>query len=158
MVSVAQSNDEFSFDDDDEPTSSDGFKKLRDAYKEQGKANAALRKQLDEIQAESRKRNVKDVLAAKGFNPKVAALIPSDIDPTEEAVSKWLDDYADVFGAKPNDAPAEGDGVASDVDVQSHQRIQDSTGQARSVPADIAQQIAATKNVEELNSLLASYS
>ena len=53
-------------------------------------------------------------LAARGVNSKIASFIPQDIDPTEESVSKWLEDYADVFGvnveqtqAKPNVDPAQ---------------------------------------------------
>jgi hypothetical protein len=40
----------------------------------------------------------KDALASRGVNSKIASFIPQDIDPTEESVSKWLEDYADVFG------------------------------------------------------------
>jgi DNA uptake protein ComE-like DNA-binding protein len=31
-------------------------------------------------------------------NKKIASFIPSDIDPTEESLSKWLNEYGDVFG------------------------------------------------------------
>ena len=34
----------------------------------------------------------------RGVNQKIASFIPQDIDPTEESVSKWLEEYADVFG------------------------------------------------------------
>ncbi len=45
-----------------------------------------------------RERTIKDALAARGVNQKIASFIPQDIDPTEESVSKWLEANADVFG------------------------------------------------------------
>jgi len=39
-----------------------------------------------------------DALERRGVNQKIAAFIPQDIDPTEESVSNWLTNYADVFG------------------------------------------------------------
>jgi chorismate mutase len=48
----------------------------------------------------NRERAIKDALASRGVNSKIASFIPQDIDPTEESVSKWLEDYADVFGVQ----------------------------------------------------------
>ena len=37
------------------------------------------------------------------MNGKVAKFIPQDLDPTEESLSKWLEDNADVFGFQVED-------------------------------------------------------
>ena len=40
------------------------------------------------------------MLFRSGVNQKIASFIPQDIDPTEESVSKWLENYSDVFGVE----------------------------------------------------------
>ena len=106
-------------DDDDftqEDSSNDLVKQLRKASKQKDKELAELRSQFESLSKGQRERAIKDALAARGVNGKIAAFIPQDIDPTEESVSKWLEDYADVFGIEvsqnqtpnvnPNDAAA----------------------------------------------------
>ena len=88
-------------DDDDftsEDTSNDLVKQLRKASKQKDKELQELRSQFESLSKGQRERAIKDALAARGVNGKIAAFIPQDIDPTEESVSKWLEDYADVFG------------------------------------------------------------
>ena len=46
---------------------------------------------------------MRDVLESRGVNGKVAKFIPQDLDPTEESLSKWLEDNADVFGFQVED-------------------------------------------------------
>ena len=41
---------------------------------------------------------MKDVFSSRGVNPKVAAFVPNDLDASEEAISSWLEQNADVFG------------------------------------------------------------
>jgi len=105
-------------DDDDftEDTSNDLVKQLRKASKQKDKELNELRAQFESLSKGQRERAIKDALAARGVNSKIASFIPQDIDPTEESVSKWLEDYADVFGIEvsqnqtpnvnPNDAAA----------------------------------------------------
>jgi hypothetical protein len=103
------------FDNDygqDEQESS-GMKQLRQAL---DKANAALKAREDELgklQGQVRTQSVREILRDLGVKPKVAGLIPSDIDSTPEAVEKWVKDYEDVFGSalrveeKPKDSESE---------------------------------------------------
>lgn len=66
------------------------------------KANKELRDAQQTITQQSdaiRQRTVADVLSGKGVPAKVAKLIPKDIEASEVAVSKWLEDYADLFPA-----------------------------------------------------------
>jgi hypothetical protein len=110
----------YDYEDDDDITQdespNDLVKQLRKASKQKDKELAELRSQFESLSKGQRERAIKDALAARGVNGKIAAFIPQDIDPTEESVSKWLEDYADVFGIEvsqtqtpnvnPNDAAA----------------------------------------------------
>ena len=99
------SNYEYEDDDDDNTTveSNDLVKQLRKAAKQKDKELAELRSQFETLNKQSRERAIKDVLEARGVNGKVAKFIPQDLDPTEESLSKWLEDNADVFGFQVQD-------------------------------------------------------
>lgn len=109
MSNYEYEDDEFDFD----TTSNELVKQLRKAAKQKDKELAEMREQFANLNKSARERAIKDALASRGVNSKIASFIPQDIDPTEESVSKWLEDYADVFGiqteqtqAKPNVDPA----------------------------------------------------
>ena len=111
------SNYDYEDDDDDfniEDKANDLVKQLRKANKQKEKELADLKSQFEYLSKAQRERAIKDALASRGVNSKIAAFIPQDIDPTEESVSKWLGEYADVFGidtgsnqATPNIDPAQ---------------------------------------------------
>jgi hypothetical protein len=92
----------YDYDDDDFETTDGGdlVKQLRKATKQKDKELAELKAQYESLAKANRERAIKDALASRGVNSKIAAFIPQDIDPTEESVSKWLEDYADVFGVE----------------------------------------------------------
>lgn len=95
------SNYEYEDEDDDITTndsSNDLVKQLRKAAKQKDKELQELRSQFETLSKGQRERTIKDALAARGVNQKIASFIPQDIDPTEESVSKWLEANADVFG------------------------------------------------------------
>ena len=96
------SNYDYEDEDDDITTesnsSNDLVKQLRKAAKQKDKELAELREKFDGLSKAQRERTIKDALERRGVNQKIASFIPQDIDPTEESVSKWLEDYADVFG------------------------------------------------------------
>lgn len=140
------------FDEDNEP---------QDVVKQLRKVNRTLEKRLKEIEAEAttlknqtRQRTVKDVLTAKGINPKVAAFIPQDIDVTEEAVSTWLNEYGDVFGVQQEST--KGESQAQNPALQAQKRINDvvSTGTPPGVDEDSMSKILGAKNASELSALL----
>jgi len=143
-------------DDDDftEDTGNDLVKQLRKASKQKDKELNELRSQFDSLSKGQRDRTIKDALASRGINPKIASFIPSDIDPTEESVSKWLEDYADVFGyesgqtqASPNVNPA---------DAASYKRMTNTadSGTSPEHNADIMQRLLNTNSKEELDELI----
>ena len=59
----------------------------------------ALKAQLAALQSQVRTQTVAGVLKDKGVPAKVAKLVPADVEATEEAVVKWLEEFGDVFGA-----------------------------------------------------------
>ena len=93
----------YDYEDDDfeqEDTSNDLVKQLRKATKAKDKELAELKSQYENLAKANRERAIKDALASRGVNQKIASFIPQDIDPTEESVSKWLENYSDVFGVQ----------------------------------------------------------
>jgi hypothetical protein len=99
----------YDYEDDDFDMDSSGndlVKQLRKATKQKDKELAELKAQFENLNKAQRERAIKDALASRGVNSKIAAFIPQDIDPTEESVSKWLEDYSDVFGIETNQTQA----------------------------------------------------
>ena len=94
------SNYDYEDDDFDTPSNDGGdlVKQLRKATKQKDKELAELKSQYETLAKANRDRAIKDALNSRGVNSKIASFIPQDIDPTEESVSKWLEDYSDVFG------------------------------------------------------------
>lgn len=102
---MSNNRDNYWDDDEDEDTDADLYasdtdlvKKLRKALKAEQKRNKELESTLGELSKSQRERILKDVFASRGVNPKVAAFVPSDLEASEEAVSTWLENNADVFG------------------------------------------------------------
>ena len=99
----------YDYEDDDFEMDSSGndlVKQLRKATKQKDKELSELKAQFESLNKAQRERAIKDALASRGVNSKIAAFIPQDIDPTEESVSKWLEDYSDVFGYESNQTQA----------------------------------------------------
>ena len=99
----------YDYEDDDFDTDSSGndlVKQLRKQLKAKEKELSEKDSALNNLSKTQRERAIKDALASRGVNGKIAAFIPQDIDPTEESVSKWLEDYADVFGIETNQTQA----------------------------------------------------
>ena len=142
-------------DDDDftEDSSNDLVKQLRKASKQKDKELNELRSQFESLSKGQRDRTIKDALASRGINPKIASFIPQDIDPTEESVSKWLEDYADVFGIEtsqtqtPNVNPA---------DAAAYKRMTNSadSGASPEHNGDIMQKLMNANSKEELDEVI----
>ena len=142
-------------DDDDftEDSSNDLVKQLRKASKQKDKELNELRSQFESLSKGQRDRTIKDALASRGINPKIASFIPQDIDPTEESVSKWLEDYADVFGIEtsqtqtPNVNPA---------DAAAYKRMTNSadSGTSPEHNGDIMQKLMNANSKEELDDVI----
>jgi hypothetical protein len=150
----------YDYEDDDFDTSSndgnDLVKQLRKANKQKEKELADLKTQFESISKSNRERAIKDALASRGVNSKIAAFIPQDIDPTEESVSKWLEDYADVFGyetqsnqATPNVDPKQ---------AAAYQRMTNAVeqGVTPEFQADVHRKLMNANSREELDEIIRS--
>ena len=87
-------------DTDTQMDGSDLLKKLRKAKRADEKRIKELTEQLEGFSKAQRESTVKSILEKKGVNQKAARLILKDLDCefSEESVSSWLDDNADLFG------------------------------------------------------------
>ena len=147
----------YDYEDDDDFTTDDSsndlVKQLRKASKQKDKELNELRSQFESLSKGQRDRSIKDALASRGINPKIASFIPQDIDPTEESVSKWLEDYADVFGIEtsqtqtPNVNPA---------DAAAYKRMTNSadSGASPEHNGDIMQKLMNANSKEELDDVI----
>ncbi len=93
--------DEDEDDIDTTPNTEEGaMKQLRKAKRADEKRIKELTEQLETFTKAQREAVIKKVLETKGVSPKAARLVAREIegDFTEETVSNWLDDNAEVFG------------------------------------------------------------
>ena len=147
----------YDYEDDDFESNDSGndlVKQLRKAAKQKDKELQELRAQFEGISKAQRERAIKDALAARGVNQKISSFIPSDIDPTEESVSKWLEANADVFGlniessqAVPNTDPA---------DIAAYKRMTQTTeaGITPESGQDIMSRLMNANSKEELDAVI----
>jgi hypothetical protein len=94
-----------------------GPKALRDAYEAQKAEAAQLKKDLAALNAKVRSQEVTQKLTSRGMPEKAIGLFPKDVDPTDEMVSKWVEEYGSLFSTgvsqetpseeKPADAPSQ---------------------------------------------------
>jgi hypothetical protein len=150
----------YEYDDEDDFTEESG-----DVVKQLRKVNRTLEKRLKELESEAnnyksqnRSRIVKDVLTQKGINPKIAAFIPQDLEPSEEALTNWINEYGDVFGINNNaEAPAqEGTKQASTPDLSAQTRINNvvNSGMPTQPDDDAMAKILNATTAAELNAIL----
>jgi hypothetical protein len=149
------SNFEYEDDEDDYTSeSNDLVKQLRKANKQKEKELAELKAQFGEVSKAQRERNIKDVLESRGVNSKIAKFIPTDIDPTEESLSKWLDDNGDVFGfsaTEPTNQPA-----VDPAQAAAYKRMNSVTEQGLTPDAsdDIMRRLMSANSKEELDEVI----
>lgn len=151
-------------EDDEQDEDSSGPAGLRKALKEAQKQLKAAQAQLSEQNKVIRKRTISDALAAKGLPAKLAALVPSDVEPTEEAVTAWVDEYSDVFGVGSQAAPASEGGTSqpegqaanqsffseSELEAQGVMSRADGAQSVPTSPGVTADKLAGAENLEEL--------
>jgi len=93
-------DDDLDTDTETQMDGSDLLKKLRKAKRADEKRIKELTEQLEGFSKAQRESTVKSVLEKKGVNQKAARLVLKDLDGdfSEESISNWLDDNADLFG------------------------------------------------------------
>jgi hypothetical protein len=152
------SNFEYEDDEDDFTTpvandSNDLVKQLRKATKQKDKELAELRAQFEGVSKAQRERSIKDVLEARGVNSKIAKFIPSDVDSTEESLSKWLDDNGDVFGFTATDSNQP---VVDPAQAAAYKKMNSVTDQGLTPDAsdDIMRRLMSANSKEELDDII----
>ena len=149
------SNFEYEDDEDDITTSDNGndlVKQLRKATKQKDKELAELRAQFENVSKAQRERSIKDVLESRGVNSKIAKFIPSDVDSTEESLSKWLDENGDVFGfTTESNQP-----VVDPAQAAAYKKMNNVTDQGLTPDAsdDIMRKLMSANSKEELDDII----
>ena len=143
----------YEYDDEDDDTTTDVVGQLRKVNRALEKRAKELEQELSGLKTQTRQRTVKDVLQAKGLNPKIAAFIPQDIDSSEDAITSWVNEYGDVFGIQ---TPSEEKPAQKSPEVVAQARINNlvATGTAPDVDEDAFAKIAGAKTREDLDALL----
>ena len=151
------SNFEYEDEDDDFTTESsnnnDLVKQLRKANKQKEKELAELKAQFEGVSKAQRERNIKDVLESRGVNSKIAKFIPSDLDPTEESLSKWLEDNGDVFGFQTTESNQP---VVDPAQAAAYKKMNNATEQGLTPDAsdDIMRRLLNANSKEELDDII----
>ena len=146
-------------DDDFDTPSNDGndlVKQLRKATKQKDKELAELRAQFENLSKAQRERAIKDALASRGVNTKIASFIPSDIDPTEESVSQWLEANADVFGIQTQQAEPQRSTVVDPAQAAAYQKMNRAvdSGLTPDSGEDIYRKLMNANSKEELDEII----
>jgi hypothetical protein len=148
-------NNIYDMDEFEDVQGSDLVKKLRAKIDEMSKFAKELEKENSSLKAGERKRNVATVLESKGYNPKISAFIPSDLDPTEDNLIEWLTEYGDVFGG-PTLGQEEQGSAPDNSSIQAQRRISaaEASGDSNLSPSDLTARIkSATTEAEVLAAL-----
>ena len=150
------SNYEYEDDDDDftNYSSNDLVKQLRKASKQNDKELQELRAQFENLSKGQRERAIKDLLASRGVNSKIASFIPQDIDPTEESLSKWLDDNGDVFGIESGQTQATPNVDPNDAAAYKRMTNSADSGASPEHNGDIMQKLMNANSKEELDEVI----
>lgn len=135
-------------------------KGLRAHAKKLDDENKQLKAKLDELEDAARKERVGKVLTTKGFDPKVADIIPKEVASDESALDKWLTEREGMFAKvqKESDQTVEqgfGDEIL-DEDSEGYMRV--SRVASSALPAtketDLRSAIANAKTKEEMAAIL----
>jgi hypothetical protein len=145
-----EDDDDFTMDD----SSNDLVKQLRKASKQKDKELNELKAQFESLNKAQRERAIKDALASRGVNSKIASFIPQDIDPTEESVSKWLEDYADVFGIETSQTQAQPNVNPNDAAAYKRMTNSADSGVSPEHNGDIMQRLMNANSKEELDEVI----
>jgi hypothetical protein len=148
----------YDYEDDDDFTTDDSsndlVKQLRKASKQKDKELNELKAQFESLNKAQRERAIKDALASRGVNSKIASFIPQDIDPTEESVSKWLEDYADVFGIEAGQTQATHNVNPNDAAAYKRMTNSADSGVSPEHNGDIMQRLMNANSKEELDEVI----
>ena len=146
-----EDDDDLDTDNEAQMDGSDLLKKLRKAKHADEKRIKELTEQLEGFSKAQRESTVKSILEQKGVNQKAARLILKDLDGefSEESVSNWLDDNADLFGIEVSQRPdSQNLATLRQQDVMTQNAVTPDRAQ------DIEQRMNNASSMEELMALM----
>jgi hypothetical protein len=146
-----EDDDDLDTDNEAQMDGSDLLKKLRKAKRADEKRIKELTEQLEGFSKAQRESTVKSILEQKGVNQKAARLILKDLDGefSEESVSNWLDDNADLFGIEVSQRPdSQNLATLRQQDVMTQNAVTPDRAQ------DIEQRMNNASSMEELMALM----
>jgi hypothetical protein len=157
-------------DDDDaedvQPNKAELPKPARDHLRKIERELKALREENSTLKASSRKASVSDLVKAKGYDPEIAELVPSSVEATDEAVTKWLESKGKLFAKmKTEDTPTEDATGEPGEGFELPPELLDALGRVSNAssgsvtptkPADAMSKIQGAKNPAELIEFLKS--
>lgn len=157
-------------DDDEEDDNGSGQnsqkvnvpKGLRTQLKAITDQNKEMADRIAKYEAAARQGAIDGIIKEQKLNPKVASLIPKDVESTPEAVGKWLEEYKELFSPPQQQ---QDDGISDEEDdgsytVDALQRI--ARAQNAAMPPTKAADLMAKINdpnmtPEKLMALIASH-
>lgn len=148
-------DDDFDFEEFEEETprrsskDNDALRKVRRAERAKDKQLKELQTELESLRKFQRESTISKVLSEKNINPKIAAFIPGDLDPSTEAISSWLEQYGDVFGVQ----QVQQQQGLQDADIATLRQIDAVTSSAYSLD-DANDMFSALNNVQSQEELL----
>jgi hypothetical protein len=146
-----EDDDDLDTDNEAQMDGSDLLKKLRKATRADEKRIKELTEQLEGFSKAQRESTVKSILEQKGVNQKAARLILKDLDGdfSEESVTNWLDDNADLFGIEVSQKPdSQNLATLRQQDVMTQNAVTPDRAQ------DIEQRMNNASSMEELMALM----
>lgn len=148
-------------DDDQQQQDSQAIRQLREHSKNLEKQLKALMEERDQLRGLQREKTLTEALSARNLPSKIAEIIPEEIGSDSEAVTRWLDKYADVLGVT---ATGEGQDPSEDAtpvgvsgeDVEQLQAMNRVVSQssAPSALSDVASKLQAVQSTAELDMLV----
>jgi len=146
-----EDDDDLDTDNEAQMDGSDLLKKLRKAKRADEKRIKELTEQLEGFSKAQRESTVKSILEQKGVNQKAARLILKDLDGdfSEESVTNWLDENADLFGIEVSQKPdSQNLATLRQQDVMTQNAVTPDRAQ------DIEQRMNNASSMEELMALM----
>lgn len=116
------------------------------------------------LQAQVRTSAISGVLSSKGFNPKIATLIPETVEASEEKLTEWLTANADIFPPAAVGGSQGGSEPPKDEDPDEDHAGDDRMGRAVSMglpldrAKDVEARIATAKGPEDLEKIMSELS
>lgn len=104
-MSNSQWDDEYDDDSQDEQKPRKSGNTLREKFEAALAEIKTLKERAEKAEATARQATVSSLVKDKGLDPKITKLMPPTIEPTDEAIGAWLDEFGDLFQPKAEDKP-----------------------------------------------------